>query len=76
VRVELETTDGRVLEKRLEGSLGNLSRPLTDEQLSAKFRDQATRVLSGERAERALELCWNIDALDDVAELVSATTPQ
>jgi 2-methylcitrate dehydratase PrpD len=76
VRVELETTDGRVLEKRLEGSLGNLSRPLTDEQLSAKFRDQATLVLSDERAERALELCWNIDALDDVAELVSATTPQ
>lgn len=76
VRVELETTDGRVLTKRLEGSLGNLQRPLTDEQLSAKFRDQATLVLSDERAARALELCWSIDGLDDVAELVSATVPR
>ena len=75
VHVELELTDGRVLEKRLEGSLGNLTRPLTDEQLSAKFRDQATLVLSEEQAERALELCWRIDDLDDAAEVVRATIP-
>ena len=76
VRVELETTDGRVLHKRLEGSLGNLKRPLSDEQLSQKFLDQATLVLSEERAARALELCWRIDGLEDVAELVSATVPE
>jgi len=76
VRVELETTDGRVLHKRLEGSLGNLRRPLSDQQLSQKFLDQAALVLSEERAARALDLCWRIDGLEDVAELVSATVPE
>jgi 2-methylcitrate dehydratase PrpD len=75
VHVEVELADGRLLDKRLEGSLGNLKRPLTDEQLSAKFRDQATLVLSEEQAERALELCWRIDELDDAAEVVRATIP-
>ena len=76
VHVEVELTDGRVLEKRLTASLGNLQRPLSDEQLDAKFRDQATLVLDPERAERALELCRRIDELEDVAELVDATIPR
>jgi 2-methylcitrate dehydratase PrpD len=75
VRVELELTDGRVLHKRLEGSLGNLRRPLTDEQLDAKFRDQATLVLNDDAAERALALCRRVDELGDVSELVDATVP-
>ena len=75
VHVELELADGRVLEKRLTASLGNLQRPLTDEQLSAKFRGQATLAISAEQAGQALELSWRIDALEDVAELVDATVP-
>ncbi len=75
VHVELELTDGRVLEKRLTASLGNLQRPLTDERLSAKFRDQATLAITPEQAEDALELSWRIDELTDAAELVDATVP-
>jgi 2-methylcitrate dehydratase PrpD len=75
VHVELELTDGRVLEKRLTASLGNLQRPLTDDQLSAKFRDQATLAITAEQAEDALELSWRIDELADAAELVDATVP-
>jgi 2-methylcitrate dehydratase PrpD len=75
VHVELELTDGRVLEKRLTASLGNLQRPLTDDQLSAKFRDQATLAISAEQAEDALQLSWRIDELTDAAELVDATVP-
>jgi 2-methylcitrate dehydratase PrpD len=75
VHVELELTDGRVLEKRLTASLGNLQRPLTDDQLSAKFRDQATLAVTAEQAELALELSWRVDELADVAQLVDATVP-
>jgi 2-methylcitrate dehydratase PrpD len=75
VFVELELTDGRVLTKRLEGSLGNLKRPLTDEQLDAKFRDQASLVLGEDAVEHALALCRRADELDDVAELIDATVP-
>jgi len=76
VHVELELTDGRVLEKRLTASLGNLQRPLTDDQLSAKFRDQATLAISAEQAEDALELSWRIDELAEAAEHVDATVPE
>jgi 2-methylcitrate dehydratase PrpD len=75
VHVELELSDGRVLEKRLTASLGNLQRPLTDDQLSAKFRDQATLAVTAEQAELALELSWRVDELADVAQLVDATVP-
>jgi len=75
VHVEVQLADGRRLEKRLEGALGNLKRPLSDEQLSAKFTDQATLVLSEEQAARALELAWRIDELEDVSELITATVP-
>ena len=73
--VELQLSDGRLLTKRLEGSLGNLRRPLTDEQLDAKFRDQASLVLGDDAVERALGLCRRADELDDAAELVDATVP-
>jgi 2-methylcitrate dehydratase PrpD len=76
VHVELELTGGRMLRKRLEGSLGNLKRPLTDEQLDAKFREQATLVLDEGAAERALALCRRVDELPDAAELVDATIPR
>jgi 2-methylcitrate dehydratase PrpD len=76
VHVELELTGGRMLRKRLEGSLGNLKRPLTDEQLDAKFREQATLVLDDGAAERALALCRRVDELPDAAELVDATIPR
>jgi 2-methylcitrate dehydratase PrpD len=75
VHVELELTDGRVLEKRLTASLGNLQRPLTDDQLSAKFRDQATLAVTAEQAELALELSWRVDELAEVAQLTDATVP-
>jgi 2-methylcitrate dehydratase PrpD len=76
VRVEVELRDGRVIDRRLEGSLGNLTRPLSDEQLGAKFRDQATLLLSDGQAEQALQLCWRVDELADTGELVRATIPR
>jgi 2-methylcitrate dehydratase PrpD len=76
VHVEVELTDGRVLEKRLTASLGNLQRPLTEEQLDVKFRDQAALVLGAQQVEEALALCRRVDELDNVAELVDATVPR
>jgi 2-methylcitrate dehydratase PrpD len=74
-RIEVELSDGRRLEKFVEQSLGNIHRPLTDKQLEEKFRDQAVLVLSPREVESAIQLCWRIDELDDVGELVRATVP-
>ena len=75
VHVEVELRDGRKLSKFVEQSLGNIHRPLTDRQLEEKFRDQAILVLPAREVESAIQLCWKIDQLDDVGELVTATVP-
>ena len=75
VHVEVELRDGRKLLKFVEQSLGNIHRPLTDKQLEEKFRDQAILVLPAREVESVIQLCWKIDQLDDVGDLVTATVP-
>ena len=75
VHVEVELRDGRTLSKFVEQSLGNIHRPLTDKQLEEKFRDQALLVLPAREVESVIQLCWKIDQLDDVGEVVTATVP-
>jgi len=73
--IEVELSDGRKLVKFVEESIGNLRRPLTDKQLEDKLRDQASIVLPAAQIDKLIELCWNIDSLDDVGVLVKATVP-
>jgi 2-methylcitrate dehydratase PrpD len=75
VHVEVELRDGRKLSKFVEQSLGNIHRPLTDKQLEEKFRDQAILVLPAREVESVIQLCWKMDQLDDVGDLVTATVP-
>jgi len=73
--IEVELTDGRVLTKFVAASIGNLARPLSDEQLDAKFRGQAVLALPEAQVNQVLASCWGIDALKDVGTLVTATIP-
>jgi 2-methylcitrate dehydratase PrpD len=71
--IEVELQDGRKLVRFIEQSLGNVHRPLSDRQLEDKLRDQCIPALSAAQVDRLVELCWKIDKLDDVGELVKAT---
>jgi len=73
--IEVELTNGTKLETFVEASLGNLKRPLSDRQLDAKFRDQAVLALPSAQVDGLLQLCWRIDELPDVSELVRAASP-
>ncbi len=75
VMVAVHLKDGRTLRMNLEASLGNLKRPLTDAQLEAKFRDQAT-VLTSEQRDGAIAACWGIDGTRDVGTLIAHCIPQ
>jgi 2-methylcitrate dehydratase PrpD len=74
-RIEVELADGRILTKFVERSRGNLSRPLSDGQLDEKFRDQAVLALPAAAVDSLIALCWRIDDLGDVGELVNAALP-
>jgi 2-methylcitrate dehydratase PrpD len=67
IQVELE--NGTVLHRFIECSLGNLKRPLSDKQLEEKLRDQAVIP----NVDRLIDLCWRLDELQDVNQVVAAT---
>jgi hypothetical protein len=48
---------------------------MTDRQLDTKFRDQAALVLPAPQVNPLLDLCWRVDELADVNELVTAAVP-
>ena len=73
--IEVMLTDGRKLTRFVEKSLGNIHRPMSDRQLEDKFRDQASPILSPGQIDKAIDLCWTIDGLDSVNDLVEATVP-
>ena len=70
--IEVELTTGEKLNRFVEQSLGNIHRPLTNRQLDDKFRDQAVLALPEPQVEKVIDLCWRIDQLRDVNELIQA----
>jgi 2-methylcitrate dehydratase PrpD len=74
VHVEVHLANGRVLKKDLVGSIGNLARPLSDQQLEQKLADQ-TAVISSSAVDRLLSQCWNVDRLEDMNTLIELTVP-
>jgi 2-methylcitrate dehydratase PrpD len=74
VVVEVRLKDGRIVGMTLQGSLGNLARPLNDAQLEAKFRDQAG-MLTAEQVNAAIAACWDIESLDDMSSIIAHCIP-
>jgi 2-methylcitrate dehydratase PrpD len=72
VRVTVTMKDGRRLEKFVEHAVGSVEHPMSDSELEAKFSRLADGVLPQDRLRRLLDLCWNVGALKDAAELPRA----
>jgi 2-methylcitrate dehydratase PrpD len=68
--VEIELGDGRKVSGRADFGKGSPANPMTDAELSDKFRQCAAwGKVPGDRAERILETLWRIDSLVDVSDL-------
>jgi 2-methylcitrate dehydratase PrpD len=48
---------------------GSMANPMSDDDLTEKFRGQAELVLAPSRSAELLERCWNVDQLTDAAEI-------
>ena len=73
--IEVELKSGKKLTRFVEKSLGNIHRPLTDQQLEEKFKNQAILALPAERLEPLIKLCWKIEDLEAAETLTKATLP-
>ncbi len=69
--IEIEMDDGRVIKGRADFGKGSPANPMSDEELSEKFRQCAAwGGLDRERANAILALVWKIESLTDVNDLV------
>lgn len=71
--ISVKLRDGRVLEKHVKHAIGSLERPLSDRELEAKFRGLTAEILTKEESDQLLDLCWNVELLEDVVDLAKAT---
>lgn len=72
VEVEVYLKDGRILRNVVQHAKGHLLNPLTDRELEQKFLDQST-TLTNKNARDLLRVCWNIEELANVGDLVAIT---
>jgi len=72
VRVAITLKDGRRLEKYIEHAVGSLERPMSNQDLEAKFLGNSEGVLSEPRARALMELCWRAESLPAVAAIAEA----
>ena len=72
VRIVITLKDGRRLEKFVEHVVGSLERPMTNENLEAKFAGLADGVIPPAQARRLMDLCWNIETLPSANSLAMA----
>ncbi len=70
--VRIVMADGREHDTVIEHARGTLDNPLSDADLEAKFRGQARGILTAAAIQAAIELCWNVEELDDVSRLAKA----
>ena len=73
--IEVELTDGRRAEQVRRAVARQHPSAADRPQLEEKFRDQAVMVLPASDVETLIQLCWRIDQLDDVGDVVMAAVP-
>jgi 2-methylcitrate dehydratase PrpD len=76
VHARVVLKDGHVLEKHVEHAIGSRERPMTDEDLSEKFRGLADEILGAEQSARLLDTAWSLEWLTDAAQICRLAVPE
>ena len=70
-RIMIQLRDGRVREAEELVNRGHPDRPLTDDEVIAKFSSNARRRLDNGAVEKVADTVWRLDELDSVEELAA-----
>lgn len=65
--------DGRQIQVVVEHALGSLQRPMTDQDLEAKFSNMSNPLLGESRTRALLDACWKLASAPSLKELVALT---
>ncbi len=72
--VTLVLKDGRSYTERVDHPTGTPERPMSDEDISAKFRALADGVLPADQSEELLSALWAIDQVPDMRRVMELAT--
>ena len=67
--VTIHLDDGNTVEKHVTHALGSLDNPMSDDDISDKYRELVSGTLSDEQCAELIELCWSIETLDDAGKI-------
>ena len=70
-RVSITTTTGEKYTAQVDYAKGSPENPLTDEELVAKFRANASDVLNPEQMDRAIEATWRFEEIDNLSDYMA-----
>ncbi len=69
VDVTVTLAGGRRIDKRIERAIGSRERPLSDEEVTGKFRHQSALVIGDAATERLIEASWRVEDMASVGDL-------
>ena len=69
--IAVTLNDGRVFENHVTRASGMEGNPLSDEQLQAKFAENAKTVLNAEATAEVARRVWKIEACNDIRDLLA-----
>jgi len=67
--VTVTLKNGQVLQRRVDAPKGHALNPMSDEEVEAKFRSMAERVLRPIQVEAAIASCMHLDEVDELEDL-------
>ncbi|GMR09370.1 MAG: MmgE/PrpD family protein [Anaerolineae bacterium] len=73
-RVTITTTDGQSHTAQTDVAKGDPADPMSDEDIEAKFRDNAHGVLGSARMDEVIEATWQLDGLAGMREYLGLLT--
>jgi 2-methylcitrate dehydratase PrpD len=68
--VEVVLKNGATLTKTVDNFIGSYQRPMSDEQMAAKFRLLAAKALPTDAVERLERSVWTLERMPSVRDLV------
>ena len=74
-RMFVRCNDRRKLEIFVEHAVGSICVPMSDAALEVKFRDLTNGHLHRAQSESLMELCWEVEKLEDISELSQLSSP-
>jgi 2-methylcitrate dehydratase PrpD len=75
IRMTLRTIDGAQHEAKVDHWRGSLERPLSDDDLEAKLAELAAIGAPHCDTRRLADMLWRIEEIEDVRQIIAATTP-